>query len=1010
MRLSLVITFLFYLFQIALAQDEVFERISTKNGLPSSNVNDLSFDSKGYLWIATTNGLFRYDGYSFSSIIENTNVISIESEKKDGLYGKDGKSFFKLNSLNFNYTPILKLNYNDSFPNNDHYNNIFVDSKNNVWSCDFNFIKKYDIISKTLKQWKIFENSTYGYFAHFIEDENHQLWIATENGLYKYDEQNNQLVHVLKNFKFASIALSNGLLLLGTSDGRVLHYSINDNQVITSMEVKILSPIKFIIQEDESTYWLGMFGHLMKYNVVTKNIVEINTFKEQTYDFRKAVLDAKNDILWIATDAGLIKHRIGKSKEIKIINLPKSWVTYPIKIAGYVEIKQNQYFIALSKSGILEWNSATNAFASIPFATGDDYIKSISKSRTNDVYVAGGKGVYKVVNKMLIKIIATKKSIEKVIVDRQDRLWVIPYQSEIEVYNIHSLKKLSLWTSTLNAEYFKLNNFYDVFENTDGKIWLAGWFPKGYGISFYDEVKKTIVEVSEINNDSLFTGDFFYKISQQVNTSNLIFTGYGGFNKIDSTGKIIDRLYHGFTSANIKLPIIRECFIGSNGSHWMSSTEGLFYLSKDKKQLARISEYDGLSDNNISSGFLLTSDSKLLMSNTNQIELLDINQFIFNDSEPSVFMTSARILGKSKIINLENLIFERNENNLSFNFSTLSYNNPSQNNFHFREVGSSDWIDNGNSNNITFSNLAYGDHRFEVKVVDNLGNWTSKPFVFSFYIKPLIYEKVGFKIFLILLLLSSIIGFIVAKLSRIKKESENKLKLIEITNERSRAEVELYSTKQLLKSSQLDALRSQMNPHFIFNSLNSIENYILKNDRIMASEYLGKFSKLIRDILDNSKSEKITLAKEIETLQLYIELERIRNNNSFDVTINVSNQILDDNILVPPMLMQPHAENAILHGLRYLEGKKGQLTISMISINDEYLEYTLQDNGIGRGKSKELKSFNNYEHKSYGLDITQNRIDIFNHKNNVHINYQVIDLFDEDGAPCGTKVIINIPI
>lgn len=237
-------------------------------------------------------------------------------------------------------------------------------------------------------------------------------------------------------------------------------------------------------------------------------------------------------------------------------------------------------------------------------------------------------------------------------------------------------------------------------------------------------------------------------------------------------------------------------------------------------------------------------------------------------------------------------------------------------------------------------------------------------------------------------------------------------KLVEITNKNAlrKNKIELANTLQNLKAAQLDALRSQMNPHFIFNSLNSIENFILKNEKLTASEYLGKFSKLIRNILDNSKSEKIALVNEIETLQLYIELERIRTNNAFDVIFEIPDNILEDNIMLPPMLMQPHAENAILHGLRHLEDKKGLLTISINITNDECLEYILADNGIGRKKSMAQKSHNSFTHKSYGIDITKNRIDLYNQKYNINITYKIIDLYDGGNKPIGTKIIIIIPL
>ncbi len=237
-------------------------------------------------------------------------------------------------------------------------------------------------------------------------------------------------------------------------------------------------------------------------------------------------------------------------------------------------------------------------------------------------------------------------------------------------------------------------------------------------------------------------------------------------------------------------------------------------------------------------------------------------------------------------------------------------------------------------------------------------------------------------------------------------------KIVELRNKTALAKKQnvLEETINELKGAQLDALRSQMNPHFIFNSLNSIENFILQNDRLVASEYLGKFSKLIRNILDNSKSEKISLRDEIETMQLYTDLEKIRTNSSFDVVFELPDYVMDDNITLPPMLMQPHAENAILHGLRHLESRRGVLKISLSITDDSFLTYTLEDNGIGRKQSIKQKSSNLFAHKSHGLNITQNRIDLYNQKYHTNISFETIDLFDEANNGMGTKIIIIIPL
>ncbi|MEO6548686.1 MAG: histidine kinase [Ferruginibacter sp.] len=238
----------------------------------------------------------------------------------------------------------------------------------------------------------------------------------------------------------------------------------------------------------------------------------------------------------------------------------------------------------------------------------------------------------------------------------------------------------------------------------------------------------------------------------------------------------------------------------------------------------------------------------------------------------------------------------------------------------------------------------------------------------------------------------------------------NKIQSIESEQHAQQSALEVHEIKQQLQSAQLDALRSQMNPHFIFNSLNSIENFILKNERLLASEYLGKFSKLVRRILDSSKSEQVSLDQEIETLKIYIELEQLRMNGAFNSRFEISKEVLEADIQLPPMLMQPYVENAILHGLRYRNDDEGVLLIKMFLVNGNAFHYITEDNGVGRAKAAMEAIGNNKGHQSYGTAITQSRIDSFNQLHNSAIAIATTDLLTPGGAAAGTRVELIIPL
>jgi sensor histidine kinase YesM len=214
--------------------------------------------------------------------------------------------------------------------------------------------------------------------------------------------------------------------------------------------------------------------------------------------------------------------------------------------------------------------------------------------------------------------------------------------------------------------------------------------------------------------------------------------------------------------------------------------------------------------------------------------------------------------------------------------------------------------------------------------------------------------------------------------------------------------------KQRASELEMQALRAQMNPHFIFNSLNSINRFILQNNKEQASGYLTKFSKLIRLILQNSQSPLIPLESELESMELYLELESLRFDHRFNYKISVPKNIDISALKVPPLIIQPYAENAIWHGLMHKE-EKGQLDIHVFQEND-HLFFKITDDGIGRKKAKELASKSATKHKSLGLRITEDRIAMMQDTNGNESPVSINDLVNTDGSAAGTEVIIKMPV
>ena len=194
-----------------------------------------------------------------------------------------------------------------------------------------------------------------------------------------------------------------------------------------------------------------------------------------------------------------------------------------------------------------------------------------------------------------------------------------------------------------------------------------------------------------------------------------------------------------------------------------------------------------------------------------------------------------------------------------------------------------------------------------------------------------------------------------------------------------------------------------MNPHFIFNCLNSIDNLIQVDEKEKATLYLVKFAKLIRSILENSKNNVVPCWKDLETLKLYIELEELRCDKKFTYKINVADEIMNGDYKVPPLVIQPFVENAIHHGLLNKIDADKKLTID-VTVNNNHICYSIEDNGVGRAKAESYKQLNRPVHESMGMQITTDRINLFNQDKNGSV--KITDLVNDQNEPTGTRVVV----
>jgi hypothetical protein len=538
---------------------------------------------------------------------------------------------------------------------------------------------------------------------------------------------------------------------------------------------------------------------------------------------------------------------------------------------------------------------------------------------------------------------------------------------------------------------------------------LTGQFIKGY---LYNDSKR-IYSMKYDNKGSLLVGttfglfkydksnDKFIKIAishespnynQKINEINDIFidkdnlawlaTEYGlvRYNIDQNKFKYINHQY------NIPSSAYARVTQDSASTIWVSSTNSIQGFNERKHKYYRIDVEDGLDENYTQTFgiFQMLKNNKLAVgSNGGIINEINTYEYTKNLDSPTISVSDIFCDGKNIDFNKWDIVkIPRKTKKVEIHFSMTNYQSDHQNKLYYRLLPSDEKWQLSEDGIVVLYALDKGNYTVELKgenisVFDAPGYSQIKIRVIPFW-----YETLFFKIFSILVLL---IGVYILYDYRTK-------------NMKKRAEL-----NELIISTEMSALKAQMNPHFIFNCINSIDALIQTNDKYNATTYLNKFAKLIRNILDSSRQNLVSFNKDIETMQLYIELEQLRNEGKFKVEFIIDEYLKESNFNVPPLIIHPYIENAIIHGLRNKFENDGLLIIRA-SFKNNMIEYEIRDNGIGRAAASK---YSRTKELSYGMQLSHDRIKLFNSDENAKV--EVVDLYDQQ-KPIGTAIIIKLKV
>lgn len=518
-----------------------------------------------------------------------------------------------------------------------------------------------------------------------------------------------------------------------------------------------------------------------------------------------------------------------------------------------------------------------------------------------------------------------------------------------------------------------------IFKDSRGKMWLGTW---NNGIYWYDPGHNTLNEVKYPGNKKAsFVTDFAEDKNGKIYAATS-----DGIAYIDEQG---NEFLH--TSDNGRE--YRDCIAllaGNNDQLWFSSKKKLFVLNASTKAFRSFDEKISQRSYGFNAGAIAFSDSLQYWASEKGIFFFNPDKLrtTTNALNPIVYAVnttdSSYSFAASDAIKLP-----YKNNTLNFSFTTVDLYG-GENIVYQYKLNSQDneWINSAGIRQVRYSSLPPGKYTFQVRASEDGVNWSSLSNTITVRIRPALWQTWWFRALGVLLIAGIAFYFFRRRVAVIKEKEK-----LRSQYERKIAEVEMSS------------LRAQMNPHFMFNSLNSINNFILKNDPDNASGYLTKFSRLMRLILDNSRSEWVLLENELKALELYIQLEAVRFDHAFSYSIEVTQDINTETVIVPPLLIQPYVENSIWHGLLHRKEAGGRIDIKLWR-NNNMLYIEIEDNGVGRDESKRLRSKTATRQKSHGMKITAERMDIVNKVYNVDAGVTITDLNNEKDRS-GTRVLIT---
>lgn len=955
-----------------------FKNYSVESGLPFVQVYCMYQDSKGYLWSGGYGGLSRFDGkefinYSPKNGLINHYVNAICEDDSGYIYVGtiEGLSILKIQKIIANFS-----------------------TKNGLTENCINALcyrKGEGVYIGTTKGLFCFHNGKFEAISGFEKKEikclqamHNVLCVGTNNGLFYYykntktSKQQEGLDN--KSINCLSFSVADSTLMIGTMKGFSMIKSDGKTYNFHEENGLIDENITSIYSEGINNIWIGSASGLLNFN--GKEFSFYNIYNENNSNHIRCILKDFEGNLWLGTHTGLFRYRDNAFSTFKEAGIGNAMVFQIFRD------KKNELWIC-SDHGVFRYSQGFFTLLSTKDGLPDNFCDAGLEDEDGTIWLCTNKGLAWYKNGSLknfteqqgLKITAPLSVIYK---DKQKTIWVGGKNG------IAAFRKTN---GVYNPTYYilpELTQEYGVtafVEDNHGSLWLGS---SSNGIYKFEN-EKFVQKNSALN---IKPSSFFTLLSDKYNTLyGATLNGLWIYDQSNNTQKIISEK----EGLNSEL-LYSIKFTDNENGIWIGTNQGINKMDLTKYRASKtidITSYgkaEGFSGVECNSyGIWEDRDSTMWFGTVSGIIKYQPNAFKRNTEESRTYITSITLQNIDTTLK-NGILLPYDYNNLGFYYRGISLTNPDRVRYiKMLEGLDTKWSEPSAEDYSKYGNLAPGKYTFKIKSCNSEGVWNKEAVAFSFEIKTPFFKTWWFIITMIVLIIALVMTVFRIRIQNIRKKQK-----------------EEFDRKVEISKIELKALRAQMNPHFVFNSLNSIQHYILNSKSSEAAKYLNKFAKLIRTILSNSEKAMVTVNEDVESLNLYLELESMRFDGKFDYSINVDKSVDGDYDEIPPMLMQPYIENAILHGLNPKESK-GHLKID-IFIKNNYIVCRISDDGIGRVKSSEIKRTSpGNAHKSLGMKITSERVRILNDINKSDLSVSVTDLRDASGNSTGTMVELYIP-